>query len=93
MQEAPAESRSTLEYPDNAIAAGEEEKYLELGKVDIQRKDSLVRESTREIQDENIVWWDGDDDPTNPMNWSEKKKWTNIAIMSMITFLTYVASF
>jgi hypothetical protein len=92
MQEMQTESRSTLGYLDNAIAA-EEEKYLESGTVDIERKDSLVREITRGIQDENTVWWDSDDDPANPMNWSEKKKWANVAIMSMITFLTYVASF
>ncbi|KAF2842930.1 MFS general substrate transporter [Patellaria atrata CBS 101060] len=40
----------------------------------------------------NIVWWDGDQDPHNPMNWTEKRKWTNIAILSVITFMTPLGS-
>lgn len=39
--------------------------------------------------DPNIVSWDGPDDPANPINWSEKRKWSNIAVISSITFLTY----
>jgi hypothetical protein len=34
------------------------------------------------------VWWDSDDDPQNPMNWSPRRKWLNISILSFITFLT-----
>jgi hypothetical protein len=41
-------------------------------------------------KDENIVWWDEpvDQDPENPKNWSERKKWGTIAIVSSITFIT-----
>jgi len=66
-------------------------KDLEAGDVDLERKESLVGERSREVDDRNIVWWDGDNDPANPMNWSAVKKWTNISVMSMITFLTYVS--
>ncbi|KAI9700577.1 MAG: hypothetical protein M1820_006731 [Bogoriella megaspora] len=45
-----------------------------------------------EPDDENIVWWDGDDDPANPMNWSTKRKWNNIFILSGITLVTPLAS-
>ena len=38
--------------------------------------------------DPNIVDWDGPDDPKNPINWSEKLKWANIAVIASITFLT-----
>jgi hypothetical protein len=34
------------------------------------------------------VWWDSEDDRENPMNWSERKKWSTIAIVSMVTFVT-----
>jgi hypothetical protein len=34
------------------------------------------------------VWWDGPDDPENPMNWTEKRKWGMIMTLSLITFLT-----
>ncbi|GME24691.1 putative mfs multidrug protein [Neofusicoccum parvum] len=42
--------------------------------------------------DQNVVWWDGDSDPENPLNWSEKKKWTNLALLSCVTFITPLAS-
>ncbi|KAL1623596.1 hypothetical protein SLS56_008236 [Neofusicoccum ribis] len=42
--------------------------------------------------DQNVVWWDGDSDPENPLNWSEKKKWTNLALLSCVTFIAPLAS-
>ncbi|QKX56919.1 uncharacterized protein TRUGW13939_04027 [Talaromyces rugulosus] len=42
--------------------------------------------------DSNMVWWDGDNDPANPMNWSTAKKWTNVGIVSAITFIVPLAS-
>jgi len=40
----------------------------------------------------NIVFWDSPKDPQNPMNWSSKKKWGTVLIVSCITFLTPLAS-
>jgi hypothetical protein len=39
------------------------------------------------------VYWDEpvDQDPSNPMNWPSLQKWANIAVLSSITFLTYVS--
>ena len=39
-----------------------------------------------------LVLWDGSDDPANPMNWSTALKFTNIGIVSALTFLTPLAS-
>lgn len=38
------------------------------------------------------VWWSApeDDDTNNPQNWSSSQKWTIIASLSLVTFLTYV---
>lgn len=38
---------------------------------------------------EFVVWWDEphDQDPENPMNWSSKRKWFNICVISIISFL------
>lgn len=38
---------------------------------------------------ELIVWWDEPEDqnPENPMNWSSTKKWVNILVISVISFL------
>lgn len=49
-------------------------------------------EAMTEPVDPNIVDWEGSDDPENPYNWPAKKKWWNIAILSMLTFLIPLAS-
>lgn len=38
--------------------------------------------------DPNVVSWDGPDDPENPMNWTDRKKWSNIAVLSILTIIT-----
>ncbi|KAH6842627.1 general substrate transporter [Chaetomium sp. MPI-CAGE-AT-0009] len=45
-----------------------------------------------ESKDPNVVSWDGPDDPTNPMNWSMRKKWSNIAVLSVLTIITPLGS-
>ncbi|KAF2868912.1 MFS multidrug transporter-like protein [Massariosphaeria phaeospora] len=45
-----------------------------------------------EATDPNIVWWDGEADPENPMNWPTYKRWGTVAVVSAITFLTPLAS-
>ncbi|RDW87742.1 hypothetical protein BP5796_03436 [Coleophoma crateriformis] len=44
--------------------------------------------------DEFEVWWEKpeDQDPENPMNWPDRRKWMNILAMSGITFLVPLAS-
>lgn len=48
--------------------------------------------ATSQEHDPNLVDWDGPDDPMNPMNWSAKKKWSNIFILSTITLLVPLGS-
>ncbi|KAK4495853.1 hypothetical protein PRZ48_013121 [Zasmidium cellare] len=43
-------------------------------------------------QNEFEVTWDGDDHPSNPMNWSNPRKISIIAMLSSVTFLTPLAS-
>jgi hypothetical protein len=38
------------------------------------------------------VWWDGDDDPENPMNWSPFRKWGTVTLVSGLTLLTPLGS-
>lgn len=49
-------------------------------------------EEDKEPRDPNIVDWDGPEDPDNPYNWPAKKKWANIAILSLLTLLIPLAS-
>lgn len=39
-------------------------------------------------RDPNVVDWDGPDDPLNPQNWPEKRKWMNIGLISGLTLVT-----
>ncbi|KAI7773785.1 hypothetical protein LA080_009881 [Diaporthe eres] len=43
---------------------------------------------------EFVVWWNepADQDPENPMNWSSRRKWFNIATISVISFLVPLIS-
>jgi hypothetical protein len=43
-------------------------------------------------EDENIVWWDSDDDPQNPFNWPTWRKLVNCVLISALTFVTPLAS-
>jgi multidrug resistance protein len=51
-----------------------------------------LAEQEEEVHDPNIISWDGPNDPQNPMNWSDMRKWLSIALVSMITFLTPLGS-
>ncbi|KAK7421604.1 hypothetical protein QQX98_002071 [Neonectria punicea] len=42
--------------------------------------------------DPNAIGWDGPDDPQNPMNWPEKRKWITIGALSLMTLLTPLGS-
>ncbi|KAF2864666.1 major facilitator superfamily domain-containing protein [Massariosphaeria phaeospora] len=44
------------------------------------------------VKDPNIVEFDGPEDPENPLNWTPAKKFTAIAIISFLTFLSPLAS-
>ena len=77
----------------------DEEAALPLEKSASRISGAAVRTTTseEEEQDEwdlgpNDVYWDGPSDPQNPMNWSTTRKWSSIALVSLITFLTPLGS-
>jgi hypothetical protein len=38
--------------------------------------------------DQDLVGWDGPEDPQNPMNWPGSKKYIQLGVMALNTFLT-----
>uniref|UniRef100_A0A8H7TU77 Major facilitator superfamily (MFS) profile domain-containing protein n=1 Tax=Bionectria ochroleuca TaxID=29856 RepID=A0A8H7TU77_BIOOC len=42
--------------------------------------------------DPNAIGWDGPDDPANPMNWPDNKKWATVILISLMTILTPLGS-
>ncbi|KAK5204605.1 hypothetical protein LTR47_007405 [Exophiala xenobiotica] len=55
-------------------------------------EEKTPQEATTAEHDPNIVDWDSPDDPEKAINWSNKMKWGNVAIISTVTFLTPLAS-
>jgi len=59
-----------------------------------EHQDQNAAEQTPEVSSEAygifVVDWDGLDDPANPLNWTFRKKWLNMGLISAITLLTYV---
>ncbi|KAI9659910.1 MAG: hypothetical protein M1821_001262 [Bathelium mastoideum] len=51
-----------------------------------------IREEKLASPPDNIIDWDGPDDPKNPMNWPMSLRWLQIAIISLLTFTTPLAS-
>jgi hypothetical protein len=51
-------------------------------------QDDKVSKATQENME---VFWEEptDQDPENPMNWGPTRKWVIIAMISIVTFLTY----
>jgi len=43
-------------------------------------------------EEENMVWWDGEDDLANPYNWPRWNKVLNCVLISSLTFVTPLAS-
>ena len=79
-----------------------EEKYngdIEVGgsssnsvtKQDSIQKDRANVTAADEANNPYDVYWT-DDDPGNPMNWPPKKRWFGLILISIITFITPLAS-
>lgn len=79
---------TTSTYNDNH----EDPSALEKGALETHASSSTAEPSANSSEDPNIIFWDGPDDPENPMNWSSKLKVTNVALVSTWTFLTPLAS-
>jgi hypothetical protein len=50
------------------------------------------KNETEKLEDSNIVFWDGPQDPENPLNWPNSRKWAAIGMVSAVTFLTPLGS-
>lgn len=54
---------------------------------------SLEAESaTQDRVDRHVVDFDGPDDPENPLNWSNTRKWCLVGLISAMTLVTYAPS-
>lgn len=49
-------------------------------------------QGSKALEPLDVVDWAGPDDPSNPMNWSSKKKWANICVLAAINFFSPLIS-
>jgi len=70
-------------WETNAITDDIEKNTLKNDKADIGEEDVVIEPEV----DPNLVDWDGPDDPANPMNWTERKKWTTVTVVSCISWV------
>ena len=82
--EATASTESTQAIQNASNASSDENRQTP---EDVEKSNAV--DENEEI-DSNLVWWDGDNDPANPLNWSALNKWTHISIISAFTFIVYV---
>ncbi|KAH7126691.1 MFS multidrug transporter-like protein [Dendryphion nanum] len=50
------------------------------------------KKSSRSIKDPNLVAWDSPEDPANPKNWSMRRKWAAVLIVSSFTLVSPISS-
>lgn len=89
--------RSIAEQTSLALAKSRSNASHQNGTSDLEKgltpEDKDAQAVTAEGQsDPNIVWWDGPDDPENPMNWPSWRKVLTCTIISILTFVTPLAS-
>ena len=84
------EASTTYPAPDGSST---KEAEKQSGPNDIQSATIVYQEEAGDgTETITLVTWDGPDDPANPINWSTTSKFTNIGIVSALTFLTPLAS-
>jgi hypothetical protein len=86
-----SERRHSLDEKKHEYTTGETdvEKVNNPGSISCADEPDGEEEPER---DPNIVDFDGPNDPENPMNWSASSKWSMVALIASITFLTPLAS-
>ena len=69
--------------PDPVVVIGGQARQLESDELDNSPTKSPVKSLSLSTED-NLVQWDGPNDPENPQNWSARRKWL-ITIVAVIT--------
>lgn len=89
---AAVETKVDAEKKDDKHGSMSSSSHAASNENDVEKGATETGAETDEPKDPNIVDWEGPDDPKNPYNWPAKKKWANIAILSLLTLLIPLAS-
>jgi hypothetical protein len=79
-----------VRYGYNMSTNNSAHSQLKAGEPATMNHEEMRDEEKVAAERESDVFWDepASQDPANPMNWSVTRKWTIIAMVSFITFLT-----
>lgn len=84
---------STLDKPEDEGKSSNDHQDRD---VDLEKQEQSQQKKSENDEDEehdpDVVDWDGDDDPLNPMNWSPVRKWGIAVTMGLMTFVVTFAS-
>lgn len=92
----PSRTQTRLNYSDlpppqlTDIGASLDVKHRDLDRDDLVG--SVDASGDEENLDVNTVWWTGQHDPENPMNWPMWRKSLTCVLISVLTFVTPLAS-
>ncbi|KAF5363756.1 hypothetical protein D9756_001106 [Leucocoprinus leucothites] len=65
---------------------------LENGSRQLKLVESSTSPPPSEKSESFLVTWDGPDDPDNPRNWTNRRRWTVTLVVSLFTFISPVGS-
>jgi hypothetical protein len=85
-----ADIPSNVAAPATIAAVDKEQGHVNGDAESVTSAEKAVQIGNEEAgpTDPSEVWWDDEEDPANPLNWSSKRKWSNLTILSFITFIT-----
>ncbi|KAF2120723.1 major facilitator superfamily domain-containing protein [Lophiotrema nucula] len=89
--------------PEKEIDPAEQEPEAAENDIENELERHLSRKSSKKTAlkpevyplmdlDQGLVGWDSQEDPTNPRNFADKRKWFTLGLVSAITFLSPLAS-
>lgn len=80
-----------LPYYPLSMSLGRKSIKAQRSKSSIRQTDVETAQLLAQQNASNIVNWDHDLDPANPLNWSPRKKWANILTISLASFSMYLS--
>ena len=83
-------STSTLEFLENDTRHHDSAASVRLAGSEEGQAQPIV--SMEKTGDPNLVTWEGTDDPLDPKNWSNKRRWSVTLTMSAIGFMSIMVS-
>lgn len=87
-----ADEKHGLERNSNSISRDPRDSNDVADPTTDTEKQIYVVQDADSNDDENLVWWDGDDDLQNPYNWPAWRKVLNSVLVSSLSFITPLAS-